>query len=149
MAVYPEDWRICPHAWRNFPDLQQEEFWVALSPVSAAPIFTCFSPSSVVTLGVPTVGVKGRCLIEVFASRRPAKFVTIYTTFMPLEMHFDCAGSQNLGGRGGRLSRLRSRCGHGGHFPLQAQGKPRVLVVQNQLFVSGAVDAVVLLRFDV
>ena len=28
-----------------------------------------------------------------------------------LEVHFDSAGSQNLGGRGGCLSGLRSRCG--------------------------------------
>ena len=39
-----------------------------------------------------------------------------------LEVHFDCAGSQNLVGRGGCFLRLRSRCGaicvfgHGGHF---------------------------------
>ena len=45
-----------------------------------------------------------------------------------LEMHFDCAGSQNLGVRGGCFSGLRSRCGalsifgHGGHFSFQAQG---------------------------
>ena len=28
-----------------------------------------------------------------------------------LEVHFDCASSQNLGGRARCLSRLRSRCG--------------------------------------
>ena len=38
-----------------------------------------------------------------------------------LEVHLDCAGSQNLVVRGGCLSRLRTRCGavrifgHGGH----------------------------------
>ena len=61
---------------------------------------------------------------------------------MPLEivdMHFDCAGSQNLGGGGECLSRLRSRCGavrtfaHGGHFAWQAQGKPHGLVVQSSM----------------
>ena len=60
-----------------------------------------------------------------------------------LEVHFDCAGSQNLLGRGGCLSRLHSRCGaarifgHGCHFSWQAQGKPRVLVVQSRLLVTG------------
>ena len=46
-------------------------------------------------------------------------------------MHFDCAGSLNLGVRGGCLSsRLRSRYGaarifgRGGHFSWQAQQKP-------------------------
>ena len=59
-----------------------------------------------------------------------------------LEVHFDCAGSQNLRARGGCLSRLRSRCGavrifgHGDHFSWQGQGKPRALVVQSQLFVT-------------
>ena len=52
-------------------------------------------------------------------------FAAIYSTFMPLHIvnvHFDCAGSQNLGGWSVCLSRLRSRCGavrifvHGGHF---------------------------------
>ena len=44
----------------------------------------------------------------------------------------------------GCLSRPRSRCGavrifgHGGHFSWQAQGKPRLLVVQSRLFVTGA-----------
>ena len=65
---------------------------------------------------------------------------------MPLEIfevHFDCAGSQNLVGRGECLSRLRSRCGaarvfgHDGHFSWQAQGKPRLLVVQGRLVVTG------------
>ena len=68
---------------------------------------------------------------------------------MPLEIfevHFDCAGSQNLLGRGGCLSCLRSRCGavrifrHGGHYSWQAQGKPHVAVVQSRLFVTGARD---------
>ena len=66
----------------------------------------------------------------------------IYSTFMPLkivDVHFDCAGSQNLRGSGGCLSQLRSRFGavrifgHGGHFSWQAQGKPgkpRALVLQ-------------------
>ena len=53
---------------------------------------------------------------------------------MPLDIvhvHFDCAGSQNLGAGGRCFQRLRSRCGavhifaHGGHFSWQAQGKPR------------------------
>ena len=50
-----------------------------------------------------------------------------------LEVHFDCAGSQNLVGWRGCLSRLCSRCGgvhifgHDGHFSWQAQGKPRAL----------------------
>ena len=66
---------------------------------------------------------------------------------MPLDIvnvHFDCAGSQNLGGWSVCLSRLRSRCGavrilvHGGHFSWQAQGKPHVLVLQSRLFVTGA-----------
>ena len=66
-----------------------------------------------------------------------------------LEVHFDCAVSQSLLGRGGCLSRLRSRCGAvhifgpGGHFSWQAQGKPRVLVVQSRLFVTGARDRAV------
>ena len=57
---------------------------------------------------------------------------------------FDCAGLQNLVGRGGCLLRLRSRSGaarlfgHGRHFSWQVQGKPRVLVVQSRLFVRGA-----------
>ena len=68
---------------------------------------------------------------------------------MPLkivEVHFDCAGSRNLGGGGECLSRLRSRCvavrifAHGGHFAWQAQGKPRALVVQSRPFVTGARD---------
>ena len=51
---------------------------------------------------------------------------------MPLEIvnvHFDCAGSLNLGVCGGCFSRLRSRCGdvrifaRGGHFSWQVQGK--------------------------
>ena len=55
---------------------------------------------------------------------------------MPLDIvhvHFDCAGS-------------RSRCGaarifvHGGDLSWQAQGKPRVLVLQSRLFVTGARD---------
>ena len=63
-----------------------------------------------------------------------------------LEVHFDCAGSRNLGGGGGCFSCLRSRCGavrifgHGGHFSWQAQGKPRDLVVQSRLFLKGARD---------
>ena len=66
---------------------------------------------------------------------------------MPLDIvhvHFDCAGSRNLPARGGCFRRLRSRCGavrifaHGGHFSWQAQGKPRVLVLQSRLFVTGA-----------
>ena len=63
-----------------------------------------------------------------------------------LEVHFDCARSQNLGVCGGCFSRLRS-CGgavhilgHGDHFSWQAQGKPHVLVLQNQLVVTGARD---------
>ena len=50
------------------------------------------------------------------------------------------AGSQNLGGWSECLSRLRSRCGavrifaHGDHW------KPRVLVLQSRLFVTGARD---------
>ena len=68
---------------------------------------------------------------------------------MPLDIvhvHFDCAGSQNLGARGGCFQRLRSRCGavrilvHGGHFSWQAQGKPCGLVLQSRLFVTGARD---------
>ena len=49
-----------------------------------------------------------------------------------VHVHFDCAGSLNLGVHGGCFQRLRSRCGavrifaHGGHFSWQAQGKPRV-----------------------
>ena len=63
-----------------------------------------------------------------------------------VNVHFDCAGSLNLGVRGGCLSRLRSRCGavrifaHGGHFSWEVQGKPRVLAVQSRLFVTGARD---------
>ena len=63
-----------------------------------------------------------------------------------LEVHFDCAGSQNLVRWRGCLSRLRSRCGavrifgHGGHFSWQAHGKPRALVVQSRPFVTGARD---------
>ena len=63
-----------------------------------------------------------------------------------LEVHFDGAGSQNLGGWSGCLSRLRSRCGavrifgYGGHFSWQVQGKPRALVVPSRLFVTGARD---------
>ena len=59
-----------------------------------------------------------------------------------LEVHFDCARSQNLDVCGGCFSRLRSRCGavrilgHGGHFSWQAL----VLVVQSRLFVTGARD---------
>ena len=73
-------------------------------------------------------------------------FAAIYSTVMPLEivdMHFDCAGSRNLGARGECLSRLRSRCGaarifaHGGHFAWQAKVKPRALVLQSRLFVTG------------
>ena len=51
---------------------------------------------------------------------------------MPLEIlqvHFDCAGSQNLLVRG--AVRIFE---HGGHFSWQAQGKPRVFVVQNRLW---------------
>ena len=61
-----------------------------------------------------------------------------------LEVHFDCAGSQNLVGWRGCLSQLCSRCGavhifgHGGHFSWQAQGKPRASVVQSRLLVTGA-----------
>ena len=63
-----------------------------------------------------------------------------------LEVNFDGASSQNLGVRYGCLLRLRSRCGavlifgHGAHFPWQAQGKHRVLVVQSRLFLTGARD---------
>ena len=66
--------------------------------------------------------------------------------FEIVDMHFECAGSRSLGGGGECLSRLRSRCGavlifgHGGHFSWQVQGKPRVLVVQSRLFVTGAKD---------
>ena len=68
---------------------------------------------------------------------------------MPLEIlepHFDRAGSQNLVGWSGCLSRLRSCCGavrisgHGGHFSWQAQGAPRVLMVQSRFFVTDARD---------
>ena len=74
---------------------------------------------------------------------------------MPLDIfhvHFDCAGSQNLSVCGGCFWRLRSRCGavhifaHGGHFSWQAPGKPRVLVLQSRLFVTGARIGGVLLR---
>ena len=66
---------------------------------------------------------------------------------MPLEipeLHFDFAGSRNLGGWSVCLSRLRSRCGavrifvHGGRFSWQVRGKPRVLVVQSRLLVTGS-----------
>ena len=66
-------------------------------------------------------------------------FAASYSTFMPFDIvnvHFDCAGSQNLGGWSVCLSRLRSCCGavlifaHGDHFSWQAQGKPRALVLQ-------------------
>ena len=56
-----------------------------------------------------------------------------------LEVHFNCASSQNLRGRSGCWSQLRSCCGtarifgHGSHFSRQAQGKPCVLVVQSRL----------------
>ena len=49
--------------------------------------------------GVLTVVVKHRCLIEMSHGR-----AAIYSTFMPLEIlevRFDCAGLQNLVGRGG------------------------------------------------
>ena len=102
--------------------------------------FSICSPNSVVTPGVLTVSVKGRCLVEVL--HRGVQLICCYLhyTFMPLEIlevYFDCASSQNLGGRGGRLSGLRSRWGavrifgHGGHFSWQAHGKPRFLVVQS------------------
>ena len=63
-----------------------------------------------------------------------------------LEVHFDCAGSQNLGVRGGCLSPLPSRCGavrifgQGSHFSSQTQGKPCVLGVHIRLFVTCARD---------
>ena len=76
-------------------------------------------------------------------------FAAIYSTFMTLDIvhvHFDCAGSQNLPAGGGCFRRLRARCGaarilaHGGHFSRQVRGKPRVLVLQSRLFVTGARD---------
>ena len=91
------------------------------------------------TLGVATRSHRG------VAPGRPANLLlfTIHSCLKVLEVHFDCAGSQNLVGRGGCLSRLRSRCGaarifgHGGHFSWQAEGK-RALVAQSRLFVTGA-----------
>ena len=56
-----------------------------------------FSPNSVVSV----VTLEVLTVVQLSAA--------IYNTFMPLEIpgaHFDCAGSQNLGVRGGRLSRL-------------------------------------------
>ena len=79
--------------------------------------------------------------------QRAAVFAAIYSTFMTrdiVHVHFDCAGSQNLGVCGGCFSRLR--CGavrisvNGDHFSWQAQGNPRVLVLQSRLFVTGARD---------
>ena len=75
-------------------------------------------------------------------------FAAIYS-MMPLEIlevHFDCAGSQNLGDGGECLPRRRSRCGavrsfaHGDPIAWQAQRKPRALVVQSRLIVTGARD---------
>ena len=66
------------------------------------------SPNSVDTRGVLTVMVKHRCLIEALRGWS-GYFVALYSTFMPLEIlevHFDCAGSQSLLGRGGCLSRV-------------------------------------------
>ena len=63
-----------------------------------------FSPNSVGTL---------RCSYG-RERRERLIFIAIYSTFMPLDIvhvHFDCAGSQNLGGWSACLSRLRSRCG--------------------------------------
>ena len=99
--------------------------------------------------GALPVRVEGRHLIEV--SRVRVRLVRCYLQYKvtPLEIfevHFDCAGSQNLGGWSGRLSRLRSRCsavrilGRGGQFSWQAQRKPRACVVPSRLFVTGARD---------
>ena len=67
-------------------------------------------------------------------------------------VHFDCAGSHSLGALGGCFQRLRSRCGaarifaNGGRCSWQAQGKPRALVLQSRLFVTGARDRSCFLR---
>ena len=60
-----------------------------------------------------------------------------------LEVHFGCAGSQNLLGASVCSSRPRSHCGAvhifglgAGHLPWQA----RALVVDSRLFVAGAGD---------
>ena len=57
-----------------------------------------------VTLGVFRVGVKGRCLIEV----SQMLFAVGVTPLEILEVHVDCAGSQNLPGHSGRSSRAFS-----------------------------------------
>ena len=62
-----------------------------------------------------------------------------------VHVHFDCAGSQNLGGwehvlvaTALSLWHRAPLFAHGDHFSWQAQGKPRVLVPQSRLFVTGA-----------
>ena len=92
---------------------------------------------------------KAGVLRSLFCAGVSGQFAAIYSTFMPLDIvnvHFDCAGSQNLPAGGGCFWRLRSRCGavrilvYGGHFSWQVQEKPRVLVLQSRLFVTGARD---------
>ena len=81
------------------------------------------------------VGVKDGCLIEVLIGAS-GFFPAIQNTSTHLEIfevHFDCAGSQNLVSRRGRSSRLCARGGTvriwrlGDHFSWQAGGKPRLL----------------------
>ena len=68
--------------------------------------------------------VEHRCLIELLHGR--VWLIRCYLQYIHASQNrrsaFDCAGSQNLRGRGGCLSGLRSRCGavhifgHDGHF---------------------------------
>ena len=110
---------------------------------------TFFSPNSVGTLRVLTVSEKQLMLRSLKRAGVTGEFAAIYSTFTPLDIvqvHFDCAGSQNLPARGVCFRRQRSRCGavcifaHGGDFSWQAQGEPRALVLQSRLFVAGARD---------
>ena len=67
-------------------------------------MFFLFSRNSVDTLGGSYRRRKAAVLRSVCRAGVSGYFVSIYSTFMPLEaleVHFDCAGSQNLPARGG------------------------------------------------
>ena len=63
-----------------------------------------FSPNSVGTVRGSYGSRKAGVLRSLFRAGVSSQFAAIYSTFMPLDIvnvHFDCAGSQNLPAGGG------------------------------------------------
>ena len=110
-----------------------------------ASVFNRFSPNNVHTLGVLTVGVKGRCPIEVL--HRGVRLIRCYLQCIHASRNLRSAlRLRTLTKSGGlrwvldatALSLWRRANFRTGWSLSVAQGKPRVLGVQSRLFVTGA-----------